>query len=47
LGVRQAVKPVDATNDLVTISFDRLEQLTQKELQEFLQEHYAAAAARK
>jgi excinuclease ABC subunit A len=46
-GVRQAVKPVDATNDLVTISFDRLEQLTQRELQEFLQEHYAAAAARK
>jgi excinuclease ABC subunit A len=46
LGTRSAVKTVDATNDLVTLSFNRLEQLTQKELQAFLEEHYRAASAR-
>ena len=46
IGVRQSVKSVDAVNDLVTLSFDRLEQLTQRELQDFLKEHYQASSKR-
>lgn len=45
-GLQPAVKTVDATNDLVTLSFDRLDQLTQRELKAFLEEHYQAATSR-